>query len=391
MSFLKYNDIAEMSRLHRSASSLMTRPTRCIHVTGPWTFGSPSVLMMFHRTAGALDQEQEDMRQCMPYYYQITAYHGSGAEHVMEGEIHYQRGEMKEAEVSCHLALRAAEEKEQYSILITAAFLGARISLAQGNPEEAERKLHDQRRLLTAKQQYPLIHALDMCQAWAAAVMGRWEAVPAWIGEDHASDRVKAPCVPMLYCIQQHVRLLKGDFSRVIADSLPYIGRSRGGNNLLCVITLMIQQAGAEAMTDNTRQAEEILLQALEMAVPDRIYMPFAEYEMQLDSVLKSIMEKKIYEKEIRKILSLNRTYQQNLKQETGDQPEFLLQLTEQERLIAQMAARLWTNEKIGAELNLSENTVKTHLRHIFDKAGIPGSSRNKKHLLAEMMPDQSR
>ena len=49
LSFLCYNDISAMSRLHRSASAQMSRPAISIRNDGGWTFGSPSVLMMFHR------------------------------------------------------------------------------------------------------------------------------------------------------------------------------------------------------------------------------------------------------------------------------------------------------------------------------------------------------
>lgn len=49
MSFLCYNDISAMSRLHRSASAQMSRKAISIQSGGGWTFGSPSVLMMFYR------------------------------------------------------------------------------------------------------------------------------------------------------------------------------------------------------------------------------------------------------------------------------------------------------------------------------------------------------
>ena len=52
MSFLSYNDITEMSRLHRSASRQMTRSAVTIQA-GSWTFGSPSVLMMYYRAPGS--------------------------------------------------------------------------------------------------------------------------------------------------------------------------------------------------------------------------------------------------------------------------------------------------------------------------------------------------
>ena len=77
----------------------MTRTTRCIDLGGTWTFGSPSVLMMFHRAAGQLDAENAQMRDCMPFYYKVTDGHGSGAEHSMQCETDLLRGDFTEAEI----------------------------------------------------------------------------------------------------------------------------------------------------------------------------------------------------------------------------------------------------------------------------------------------------
>ena len=69
MSFLCYNDISAMSRLHRSASGQMTRQAISIRSDGGWTFGAPSVLMMFYRAPGELESELAEMDECMPHYY----------------------------------------------------------------------------------------------------------------------------------------------------------------------------------------------------------------------------------------------------------------------------------------------------------------------------------
>ena len=91
-----------MSRLHRSASAQMSRPAISIRSDGGWTFGSPSVLMMFHRTAGALESELAEMDECMPHYYKITGGHGRGAELLAVcGGMHY-------ALVALHLRIQTA-------------------------------------------------------------------------------------------------------------------------------------------------------------------------------------------------------------------------------------------------------------------------------------------
>ena len=99
-----YNDFSRMSQFHRSASEKMTRPAISIRSDGGWTFGSPSVLMMFHRKSGDLDKELEEMNQCMPHYYKITNGHGQGAETIMSAEAHFMRGNF----VDAHIALEKA-------------------------------------------------------------------------------------------------------------------------------------------------------------------------------------------------------------------------------------------------------------------------------------------
>ena len=76
MSFLAFNDISAMSAYHRRACALMTRSAAGVS-GGNWTFGAPSVLAIYHRTPGGLDWENAEMRECMPYFYEVTEGHGS--------------------------------------------------------------------------------------------------------------------------------------------------------------------------------------------------------------------------------------------------------------------------------------------------------------------------
>ena len=83
MSFLCYNDISAMSRLHRSASSQMSRLAISIQKSGGWTFGSPSVLMMYYRAPGELKSAyaqiegngQENMALCCDFLARRLSLH----------------------------------------------------------------------------------------------------------------------------------------------------------------------------------------------------------------------------------------------------------------------------------------------------------------------------
>ena len=129
LSFLCYNDISAMSRLHRSASAQMSRPAISIQSSGGWTFGSPSVLMMFHRAPGALENELLEMDECMPHYYQVTNRHGQGAETIMHAEALFCQGRFTDAHIELERAYAQVKDNGQVNMALCCDFLSRRLSL----------------------------------------------------------------------------------------------------------------------------------------------------------------------------------------------------------------------------------------------------------------------
>ena len=126
-SFLFYNDITQMSRLHRSASRQMSRPAVTLRNSGSWTFGSPSVLMMYYRAPGELGKELAEMYECMPHYYKITNGHGQGAELLMDAEAAYLQGAWEKAAVLLERA--RADAAGQENMTLCCDFLALRLAL----------------------------------------------------------------------------------------------------------------------------------------------------------------------------------------------------------------------------------------------------------------------
>ena len=129
LSFLCYNDISAMSRLHRSASAQMSRPAISIQSSGGWTFGSPSVLMMFHRAPGAMESELAEMDECMPHYYKVTNHHGQGAETIMRAEALFCQGRFTDAHVELERAYAQVKDNGQINMALCCDFLSRRLSL----------------------------------------------------------------------------------------------------------------------------------------------------------------------------------------------------------------------------------------------------------------------
>ena len=143
-----YNDISKMSHFHRSASRQMSRPAISIRNDGGWTFGSPSVLMMFHRESGGLLKEQEEMRECMPHYYKITNGHGQGAERVMDAEALFVQGHFADAQIALEGAYAQIEKNGQESMALCCDFLLRRLSLCM---DIKQKYSFEQRRMVLMK------------------------------------------------------------------------------------------------------------------------------------------------------------------------------------------------------------------------------------------------
>ena len=124
-----YNDISRMSQFHRSASARMSRPAISIRNEGGWTFGSPSVLMMFHRTPGDLEKELVVMNDCMPHYYRITNGHGQGAERIMNAEAEFLQGRFVDAQICLENTYVHIAENGQENMVLCCDFLALRLAL----------------------------------------------------------------------------------------------------------------------------------------------------------------------------------------------------------------------------------------------------------------------
>lgn len=370
MSFLRYNDIAAMSVLHRSACERMTRTTRCIDLGGTWTFGSPSVLMMFHRAAGQLDAENAQMRDCMPFYYKVTDGHGSGAEHSMQCETDLLRGDFTEAEIGCHLARDAALARGQYSILLTAEFTALRLAQLRGGATDAT--LERLRQTLKENRQFLLLRTLDLCIAWLDAQRGRAGA-DAWFMAPEADASFLDPVLPMLRTVQNEVLLAAGAYTKLLARREACTALNASAHTALAQLYLHIQLACAENRLGRADAARRELDAALALAVPDGLYLPFAEHAEALGPLLPEAF-------------AGNEAAQAVLRRTAKPGPGGL---SPREREIARLAAARRTNAEIAAQLHLSEATVKNHLKRIFDKLGLDGSARGKRNLLADILSEK--
>ena len=385
MSFLMYNDITKMSELHRSASRQMSRPAVTIQAGSSWTFGSPSVLMMYYRAPGELQKETHEMHECMPHYYRITNGHGLGAELVMDAEASFMQGKLHEAEIGLARARAAIAGSGQENMALCCDFLELRL-LGSGGRRRLDVKARAE--ALRARHDVVLLNMFESILAYYYALLQEAEKIPD-VFRLHRLDTVNyfAPGKPMMELIENQVYLAQGEFPRVIGRSEPLLSGCESLHYALVALHIRLQTASAYEALGNRAMARKLLVRALEDAEPDGFVLPFAEnapYLMNHYSALSRELETPF----AASVCELSERWlsRQQTSGSRQEPIEALRELSESERSVAQLMALRKTNREIAETLFLSEGTVKQYINRIYSKLQLTGTAQEKRRALTALL-----
>ncbi len=383
LSFTKYNDLEKMGEHIKAACNLMERPARFMDTRGGWTFGSPSVLYMFHRESGQLEKELERMREALPYYDRIARGHGAGADHIMEAEISYLRGAFDTAEILAHKALYYANLHQQQDILICAVFLQIRVALFKGDYAYAAYSLQKIKEQTEKGKWHHLMDTITLCQVFLQASLGQKQDIPEWIiNGNFASGKIYFPAVAFFNMIYGQVLLVCKEYHKILGNMDYFMETATVFPNLLAKIYTHIYAAAASEKLNRRDAALEEVKKALELAFPDQLLMPFVEHCNLIEPLLSELYHGGMQREFISSVLRLYEPYGRAIKSIVGeyftkDKPV----LSEREAEVAQLVAQGFSNKEIGLQLYITTNTVKTMLKRIFEKLGINSRAMLKQYI----------
>ena len=379
MSFLCYNDISAMSRLHRSASAQMSRQAISIRNSGGWTFGSPSVLMMFYRAPGELVSELAEMDECMPHYYRITDGHGQGAETIMRAEALFCRGRFTDAHIELERAYAQIRDYGQENMALCCDFLAWRLSLCA--EVEPELTLEERREALLRQHNASWLNIWNATAAYYHALRGEPERIPELFAQHRLSTvNILAPGKPMMEMIENQVYLAQGACAKVIGRSEGLLAMCEGMHYALVALHVRIQTAAAYERLGKHTEARALLRQALSDGEPDGLVMPFVE---NYDG-LAPLLAQEIRSDLIDRIVELGEASRQ--RKVRNVRPRALSALTEREFEIVRLMAQRLSNREIAERLFLTEGSVKQYVKQIYSKLHIDGDTRTKRRRLNELL-----
>lgn len=386
MSFLMFNDISAMSRLHRSASAQMTKPAVSIQKSGGWTFGSPSILMQYYREPGGLESELAEMFECMPHYYKITNGHGQGAEWIMSAEAKFQKGAYEDCRIDLEKAYIQSKSNEQHNIELCADFLTMRLALCV---DVEERYTYDQRyHYLQSLHNPAWINIFHASCAYYYALRHENDKIPEVFRAHKLSEiNMLAPGKPIIEMIENQVYLAQDAFVKVLGRNEGLLSICENMHYKLVSIHLNIQSVAAYEMLGKRMQARELLQKVIKDAEPDGFVIPFVENFYYLKELLDSMQNTGF----VKRIVELGRECvgRRIREKELAVRPKVFEDLTEREYEIVDMMAKRFSNREIAEKLFLSEGTVKQYINRIYAKLHMEGEVRTKRRQLLHLVSEE--
>lgn len=375
--FDSFNDIAGMKESLNNAYEYLKKPSRLLPSKTSFLLGCPSPFALYHSTAGGAVKEAEELEKLMPLYYRLTDGRGKGAEALFKAEMLLCSGELADAGKLCDKAIYMSSTREQTDVHISALMCICRIAYLRGDTDMLKQSMEKLKRFADSRQSSEETILCDMCIGFVEASVNNAEKVPLWLTDNRTIEKnTLITDLGFANIIYGKYLLSRGEYTRLLSISGQLLSLAGVYNNIMYSIYTLIYMSVAKNRTGCHEKSRKLLLEAIELAEPDNIYVPFAENYNTLAGLFGELLGEQRNVKFIKKIDELSKKFIRGLQSSqrvAGGDSRF--GLTKRELEVAQLAAQRLSNKEIADRLFIAESTVKSNLKVIFNKLGI--NSRN--------------
>ncbi len=335
-----------------------------------FTLGSPHLIYVYFRDAGTFKHISRLAAERFTTYTSFANGCGAGCEFLIPAEYALETGDWAQAELNCFKGIYKAQPKEQTSIIICANFSLIRLYILQGKVSEGLEMLKQLEQDVSQVNNPIYNTTIDMCKGYIYACLGQQEKIPNWLETGNvATADLLYQGVAFNYIVYGKAVLLSKNYVALDVLTENFHEQFSVFSNQLGMIHNSIFKAIAKYHVYSPEEGITALEKALENAQLDGIILPFVENAPHLSEMLKTIASKNPSNEFIQKVLTHSNAYLQVLR----DHHPVKIKLTLREKEVLTLVSRGLTREEIAAKLLLSQGTVKTHMKNIYQKLEVNG------------------
>ena len=371
--YLDYPELKKMLPPARKAVLMFEGGRSQVILPGaPWAFYEYLQLPAFHIEAGAADEEADTLEEFVDIYSRMTGGHGAGADALFRAELAFFRCETSKAEIFAYKAVFLAENRGQKIIQIGAMRLLGAIALLKSDLEGWQSVLADVEQAASGSAQNTKLFRtmLDVVKGTLLAQLRDYDRIADWLKDaDFMSLGLPASIMDKAAAVHGYYLMGRGEYARLVGF-LQTIDNDR--YTPFPEHFRLFSIAVGYASLGDREQAMKCLVLSAKKALPDGMLHCFAGYSRLLGGLSDEFIEKEHPE-----FFARLKDYKEQYFAGWATLHDAIVAdelpgvLTERELEIAEMAAEGLHNYEIADALYVSENTVRAHLRAIYQKLDI--------------------
>lgn len=328
---------------------------------------------------GALERMEKAVHWGMAYFIKAMNGGGSGLQHLYSSEAGYNTFDMEKARLHAHKAIHEGKAHDQFDIVCNAHILLARVALIEGTYPEIAEHIGEVGRVIQDNALNDMLGNLrDTAFGWLYLKMDDLDQIASWI-TSNGQDAREYLSAGREHIIAANYLLRKQRYSELLAllETMEHLYLARGAwPDRLCVY---IMRAIAYYKLQDEPSAVRALYSAYEMSYHNGIVTPFIEASVHMQPLAELARRHPEYEFDhawlegaaqkatahAKRIAALKREHQKQYHTPPAQSP-----LSSREMEILLELSRGLTREEISQQQYISVNTVKTHIKSIYNKLG---------------------
>jgi len=371
--YLHFPKLEKMISIVQKASAMFDNSCSCVILQeAPWAFYEHVQMAAFHIETGAADREAAMLEEFINIYSNLTGGHGKGADTLFCAELAFYRGETAKAEILAHSAIFTAESSHQKVIQIGAARLLAAIAILKADAPGWQQAISTMENAASGAAQNTAVFRafLDVVRNTVFAELSDYSRIADWLQKvDFMTSKLPASIINNGKTVHSLAMMGKGDFAKLIGQ-----GQSISTEKYTLIpehIHFLFLAVSYFGLGDRSTAAQ-LLKHSVEKIMADGMFHYIASFSATLDGIPDDLV-KSSYPHLFMQYIEYKDCYTSNWcslhKAIVAD--DLPTGLTGREREVADLAAEGLRNYEIANLLFLSENTVRAHLRAIYQKLDI--------------------